>query len=142
MSKDEFDFLDPSNLFRFPFTRTSLQWGVVLGAMLSCHKYSRTRKFHLGNWKQSTYFGSVLGFLSGSAIWAYNMFQFTKQQHVLRQQSVARQEAAQRNQYMKHYFKDKFKLYDLSDEQVMSAVEYMDNTWKKLEAELNDNDQI
>ena len=44
MSKDKFDFLNPGQLFRLPFTMTSLQWGVTIGSLLACHKYSRTRR--------------------------------------------------------------------------------------------------
>lgn len=110
MSKDKFDYLNPGQLYRFPFTTTSIQWGITIGALLACHKYSRTREQYIGIWQDAVYTGIVSGLTIGAASWAYYMFQFTKQSHVIRRQTQIREEQTRRAEYVKTYFKHKFEL--------------------------------
>ena len=107
MSKDKFDYLNPEQLYRFPFTTTSIQWGVSIGALLACHKYSRTRI-----WQDAMYTGFVSGLTVGAASWGYYMFQFTKQSHIVRRQAQMKQEQTRRTDYLKTYFREKYHLHE------------------------------
>lgn len=110
MSKDKFDYLSPGQLYRFPFTTTSMQWGITIGALLACHKYSRTRTLHPGIWQDAVYSGVVSGMTVGAASWAYYMYQFTKQSHIVRRQTQTKHEQTRRTEYLKTYFRNKYNL--------------------------------
>lgn len=43
-TEDRQAYLDPITMFRFPFTKSSIQWGVVVGTLLAFHKYNHTSK--------------------------------------------------------------------------------------------------
>jgi len=112
MSKDKFDYLNPSQIYRFPFTTTSIQWGITTGALLACHKYSRTRNPHPGILKEAMFTGVQSGIIAGAASWAYYMFQFTKQTHVIQRQMQMREEQSRKAEYIRTYFKDKYQLQE------------------------------
>ena len=56
--------------------------------------------------------GVESGFIVGSASWAYYMFQFTKQNHVVRRQMQMKEEQSRRTEYIRTYFKDKYQLQE------------------------------
>jgi len=39
---DKFDYLKAKYIFRFPFTITSLKWGLALGSIFGVHNYIKT----------------------------------------------------------------------------------------------------
>jgi len=41
---DKFDYLKAKYIFRFPFTITSLKWGLALGSIFGVHNYIKTSK--------------------------------------------------------------------------------------------------
>lgn len=43
-SPDKYDFLRARSIFRFPFTLTSIKWGLVLGSLFGLHTYFKKRK--------------------------------------------------------------------------------------------------
>lgn len=40
---DKFDYLKAKYVFRFPFTITSIKWGLALGSIFGIHNYIKTR---------------------------------------------------------------------------------------------------
>jgi hypothetical protein len=109
---DKFEFLNFANIFRLPFTMTSIGWGVIIGTLLSCHQYSRTSNPYAGHIQQSLSLGGWGMFLSTSAIWAYKMHEFSQTQYILRRQTQQRNELRRNAVFMEQYFRDKFQLYE------------------------------
>lgn len=137
MSDDKLDFFEFDSMFRFEFTASSLAWGATVGILLSCHKYSKTSKFHLGLVKESIFFGSFFGFLTASGMWGYNLYKFTMSRHIIQQQNYSRQEAAQKLKFVENYFKIKYDLQDASSEQLALAISELDSKWNQLESQLS-----
>ena len=132
----ESSYMQPEAIFKLPFTIPSLQWAIGIGAALACHHYSRTRKTYSGETKRAVYLGLLGGCWVGGLYWGYHMYQFTSTQHALRQQTVSRQQAAYHSEVAQFYFRDKFKLHDLSDEQLSRAVSYMETQWTLVDQQL------
>jgi len=41
---EKYDFLKARSIFRFPFTLTSIKWGLVLGTLFGLHTYFKKKK--------------------------------------------------------------------------------------------------
>ncbi|CAG9328639.1 unnamed protein product [Blepharisma stoltei] len=129
--EDKQSYLDGSNLFRFEFMRSSVQWGVALGALMACHTFSRSRR-----WGESIFSGYMWGSTLGILIFGWNYFKFTQTQSMLRLQTYERQETNSRQEYAKRYFREKFHLEELDDEKLDIVIEKMEGAWQRIEAEL------
>ena len=134
---EKYGFFEPSALFRFEFTFPSLIWGISVGALISMHKFHNCSNLYLENWSVSVKQGLVVAFLSASSIWGYHFFNFTVSQHIIQQQSYARQESSLKAQYIEEYFKQKFSLESSSREEFNMNLNSLDETWKKLEKQLS-----
>jgi hypothetical protein len=135
MSDDKFNFFEFDSLFRFEFTGSSLAWGFSIGTLLACHKYSKT-----GLPMESVKFGGLLGFLTASGIWGYNLYKFTISRHVLQQQNYSRQESAMKAKFIENYFKSKYNLQDSSSEHIALAINDLDDKWKNFDNLLTEED--
>lgn len=62
-------------------------------------------------------------------------------QHVIRQQSYARQEAALKARFIEDYFKERYGMGDLEKEQFNMALNDLESKWSKLEQELTESEE-
>lgn len=140
MSDGKLDYLDFDSLYRFDFTGTSLAWGLTIGILLSCHRYSRISKTYLDLIKESVFFGSFFGFLTATGMWGYNYYKFSISQNILQQQNYERQEKALKLKFIESYFKKKYDLQDSDSDKVALVIQELDNKWNQLESQLSSED--
>lgn len=133
---DKLNFFEFDTLFRFEFTGSSLAWGVSIGTLLACHKYSRS-----GHVMNSIKFGGFLGLLTASGMWGFNLYKFTVSRHVLQQQNYARQESAMKAKLIEDYFKAKYSLDKTNPGHLAIAINDLDNKWKNLDTLLENEAQ-
>ena len=120
-TENKYSFLKPVHLMRFPFAFQSMKWGVTIGALLACHKFNRTRDI-----KSAALMGLGGGAIAASISFLYGFRQFSLEHRIMRQQKFARTQQDMRMQYVKHYFRDKYNLNELNDDQLTQAIGYMD----------------
>ncbi|OMJ76625.1 hypothetical protein SteCoe_23968 [Stentor coeruleus] len=123
-------------MMRFEFALPSLAWGVSIGVLIACHRFYNTQ-----NAIASIKLGAVFGFVSGASVWGYNFYAFTMSQHVIRQQSYARQEAALKARFIEDYFKQRYGMEHLEKEQFNMALNDLESKWSKLEQELTESEE-
>ena len=108
--EDRQGYLDPITMFRFPFTKSSIQWGVVVGTLLAFHKFNHTSKRYLEKIMDSSTFGMFYGFLTGAGVWVYSFYQYGKVQNLLRQQAINRADTESTKKFFEYYFRNKMNL--------------------------------
>ena len=71
-TENKFDYLQAKYIFRFPFTLTSLKWGLALGSFFAFHSYIKHRNLRkCFNW----FVGGTT--LSSMPIWAFFMAKYS-----------------------------------------------------------------
>ena len=69
-------------------------------------------------------------------MWGYGLYNFTVSQHIIRQQSYARQEASLKAKFIEEYFKQKYGLENASKNEFNEVINNLEETWQKIESEL------
>ncbi len=61
---EKYDFLQAKYVFRFPFTLTSIKWGLVMGSLFRLHTYFKKKSI-----TNSLYWFVMGGVITGFPIW-------------------------------------------------------------------------
>lgn len=78
--RNRFEYLQGKFIMRFPFTLTSMKWGVALGGFFGLHAFIKTRSFNRAiEW---FFWGTIL---STFPIWCFFMVKHSFYSHTIRQ---------------------------------------------------------
>ncbi|EAS02414.2 transmembrane protein, putative (macronuclear) [Tetrahymena thermophila SB210] len=132
---EKFEYLKAKYVFRFPFTITSIKWGLALGSIFGIHNYIKTRKAQ--NAAYWFVWGSVLTALP---IWGFFMFKYSFYTMTLRKFEVDQYQNIEDSHLIKEYMMYKTGTYDptIKDEQLVKKLEKISQQAYKKHSQLDD----
>jgi CDP-diglyceride synthetase len=100
--KNRLEYLQAKFILRFPFTITSMKWGVALGGFFGLHAFIKTRSFNkTAEW---FFWGTVL---TTFPIWCFFMVKHSFYSHTIRQFESEQMRNIQEAELMKIYIREK-----------------------------------
>ncbi|KAL4432662.1 hypothetical protein ABPG74_004955 [Tetrahymena malaccensis] len=132
---EKFEYLKAKYVFRFPFTITSIKWGLALGSIFGIHNYIKTRK--ASNAAYWFVWGSVLTALP---IWGFFMFKYSFYTMTLRKFEVDQYQNIEDSHLIKEYMMYKTGTYDptIKDEQLVKKLEKISQQAYRKHSQLDD----
>ncbi len=103
--KSKYDHLQGKYIMRFPFTLTSIKWGLALGSFISLHTFLKTRSVSNSVF---WFFGGTV--LSGMPIWGFFMFKYSFYSYTLRKFEQEQNTQVEQTDYLKTYLQGKLNI--------------------------------
>jgi hypothetical protein len=99
------DYLDGKYVFRYPYTFTSIKWGITLGSFFGLHTYIKTRSIRHSffNWVEKTV---VFTF----AVWAYFYAKYNFYQNSIDEHENEEDEKTREAIFLKKYLEYKLRV--------------------------------
>ena len=131
--RNRFEYLQAKFVLRFPFTLTSMKWGVSLGTFFGLHAFIKSRSF---NRTAEWFFWGTL--LSTFPIWCFFMVKHSFYSHTIRQFESDQIYNIQEAELMKLYLKEKLGAGDEeNEEELIEKLRKTQNQVYKRNAELD-----
>lgn len=104
---EKMDYLQGKYVFRYPYTITSIKWGITLGSFFGLHAYIKNRSIRLSffNWVEKTV---VFTF----AVWAYFYAKYNFYQNSIDSHEHEEDDKTREAMFLKKYLEYKLKVPD------------------------------
>lgn len=99
------DYLQGKYVFRYPYTFTSIKWGMTLGSFFGIHSYVKTKniRYSFINWVEKTLIFTF-------AVWAYFYAKYNFYQNSINLHEEEEEGKVREANFMKQYIQYKLKL--------------------------------